>query len=92
MNSDRVELERGEGEYIRTACKHCHKQLSIHPNDINAEPNKIITGIAGPAGVAATVALWNVGFIAGLSLSIPFIIYGVQTKAAETFSSYLLKR
>jgi hypothetical protein len=92
MSSDRVELERDEGEHIRTACKHCHKQLSIHPNDINAEPNKIITGIAGVAGVAATVALWNVGFIAGLSLSIPFIIYGVQTKAAETFNSYLLKR
>lgn len=91
MASDRVELERDMGETFRATCTHCHDSRTVHVNDVKAEPNKIVLAAGGLAGVVATVALWQVGFIAVISLALPGIVYGAQAKAASTFNGYKIK-
>ena len=92
MATDRVELEKDRGETFRVSCDHCHESKTIHVNDIKAKPNAIVTGIGVAAGVGSAVALWNLGFIAAISGSLPIIIYAAQRKAADTFNSYKVKR
>ncbi len=91
MASDRVELERERGELIVVSCKHCHRKQSIHINEVKAEPNKVITGISVAAGAVASVALWNIGFIAVASFILPVIVYTAQQKMAATFNSYRIR-
>lgn len=92
MATDRVELEKEEGEFISAQCEHCYQQLRVHVNDINAEPNKVILGVGVGAGVVATAALWQLGVIAWVSGALPVIVYGAQLKAAETFNGYKIRR
>ncbi len=92
MATDRVELERDKGETFMMECAHCYVRKEIHVNDVNAVPNKIVTGVGVAVGVAAAVALWNIGFIAWISGGLPVIIYGAQRKSASTFNSYYLTR
>jgi hypothetical protein len=54
--------------------------------------NKVITGIGLAAGVAATAALWNIGFVAWIAGALPVIIYTAQRKGADTFNSYKIRR
>lgn len=92
MATDRVELEKEAGEFISLQCDECYRQLRVHVNDIKAEPNKIITGVGAGAGVVATAALWQLGFIAFAAGALPVIVYGAQLKAAETFNGYKIRR
>lgn len=85
-------MERDLGGTFLAECSHCHDRKTIHVNDVNAEPNKIIVGIGAGVGVVATAALWQLGFVAGLSLSLPLIIYAAQQKAAGTFNGYKVRR
>jgi|GEM_PF-6336705 transcription elongation factor Elf1 len=57
MATDRVEMERDLGETFLAECGHCHDRKTIHVNDVNAAPNKVITGIGAVAGVIAVAAL-----------------------------------
>ncbi|WP_116108084.1 hypothetical protein [Lewinella sp. IMCC34191] len=86
--TDRVDLERERGERFSANCAHCHKPGSIHVNQILAKPNPVITVIGGVAGLVATAALWNVGFIAYAAGALPVIVYQAQAKSAQTFNSY----
>lgn len=92
MATDRVELEKDKGETFRVDCDHCHESRTIHVNDISAKPSLIVTGIGVAAGVGATVALWQLGFIAWISGGLPVIIYAAQRKAADTFNGYKINR
>lgn len=92
MATDRVELEKDKGETFRVSCDHCHESRTIHVNDVKAKPNTIVTGIGVAAGIGATVALWQLGFVAWISGGLPIIIYAAQRKAADTFNSYKVKR
>ena len=88
--TDRVELERELGENFATRCKHCHKPGSVHVNHVRAAPNRVVTGVGIAAGVIATAALWQIGFIAFASGALPVIIYTAQNRSAETFNAYKL--
>ena len=90
--TDRVGLERDRGESFVATCAHCHKPRSVHVNEVKAQPNPLVTGIAVAAAVTATLALLHIGLLAYVSLAFPVIVYGVQTKEAETFNAYLLPR
>ncbi len=92
MATDRVELEKEQGETFRLSCSHCYESKTVHVNDIKAKPNLIVTGIGVAAGIGATVAMWNLGFIASISGGLPIIIYAAQRRAAETFNGYRVKR
>ncbi|TXF91177.1 hypothetical protein FUA23_02830 [Neolewinella aurantiaca] len=91
MATDRVEMERDLGETFLAACSNCHDRKTIHVNDVHAEPNRIITGVGGVVGVAATVALWQIGYVAVLSATLPVIIHAAQQKAATTFNGYKIR-
>ena len=88
--TDRVDLERELGESFADRCRHCHKPSSVHVNQVRAAPNRVVTGIGVAAGVVATVALWQVGFIAVASGALPVIIYTAQNRSADTFNGYKL--
>lgn len=92
MATDRVEMERDLGETFLVACSHCHDRKTIHVNDVNAEPNKIVTGVGAGMAVVLTAAFWQLGFIAGLSFTLPVIVYAAQQKAAATFNGYKIRR
>lgn len=89
--TDRVDLEREKGESFSARCAHCHKPGSVHVNHVLAKPNPVITAIGGVAGAVATVALWNVGFIAFASGALPVIVYQAQSRSAQTFNSYKIR-
>lgn len=91
MASDRVELEREKGERIPVECEHCHSRTKLHVNQVRAEPNKIITGASAVAGVVGAVALWQVGFIAAITVGLPVLVYQMQSRSASTFNSYKIK-
>ncbi|MGB3801884.1 MAG: hypothetical protein WA952_18845 [Lewinella sp.] len=86
--TDRVELELEMGQQFPAKCGTCHKPKSIHVNQVTAEPNPVVTAIGGIAGLAATAALWNVGFIAYAAGALPVVVYRAQAKSAQTFNSY----
>ena len=88
--TDRVDLEREVGERFSSHCQHCGKAGSIHVNDVKAAPNRTVTGIGIAAGVVATVALWQVGFIALASGALPVIVHTAQSRSADTFNGYKL--
>ena len=88
--TDRVDLERDLGETFASRCKHCHKPGSVHVNQVRALPNRMVTGLGVAAGVAATAALWKIGFIAFASGALPVIIYTAQNRSADTFNAYKL--
>lgn len=92
MATDRVELEKEKGEFIPAQCGHCYQQLRVHVNDIKAEPNKVILGAGVGAGVVATAALWQLGFIAFAAGALPVMVYGAQLKAVDTFNGYKISR
>lgn len=91
MATDRVEVERDLGETFLAECSHCHDRKIIHVNDVNAEPNKVITGIGVGIGVVATAVLWQLSVIALASGALPIIIYGAQRKAADRFNAYKIR-
>ena len=92
--TDRVELEREEGEAIRTTCKHCHEARTLHPNDIFAKPNVIVTGIATALVVGLLVALLMMGWIliSAILIGAPFAVWAAQQKSASNFNGYMIRR
>ncbi len=73
---DRLELAKSKGTEIPCQCPRCNYRFDAHVDDVRAEHDNTVTiiGILTliPA-IAFTYILWNVGFIAYLTLAFPII-------------------
>jgi len=79
---DRIELAKSKGVESELQCKRCNKRSITHVDDIKAVEDytvQIIGALSFIPALALTYLLWNFGFIAGASISIP-IIAGSTTK------------
>ena len=91
MANDRVELEKDRGETFSVNCDNCHARPTIHVNDVQAEPNKLITGGSGVLGLVCAGMFFQLGFIAALPLALPIVVYQAQARAASGFNRYKVR-
>lgn len=82
--TDRFELQQERGNEISERCKYCGNITKRRINRVHAKANFmwILAGII--ASVIATGFLWQLGWIAGATFSIPFLLWqATQTKASN---------
>ena len=91
MAADRAELEREEGMDHRVNCATCHHPYVATVNDVKAKPNLTIVGVSLLVGLALALAIWTIGFIAGLAFALPLVVYAAQQRMAASFNAYRVR-
>jgi len=91
--TDRPELIKDKGENFNIQCGNCNKNLTIHVNDVRAQPDVKILAFAGFVGILITIILWVLlGAVGTISLGIPILIWAQQNKAVHDFNRYMTRR
>jgi len=87
---DRFELQKERGNEISERCKKCGTVVKRRINRVHAKPNAFI--ILGGLAISAiaTILLWNLGWIASLTFSIPFIAWRTEEKKASAFNKVMV--
>lgn len=73
---DRIELAKAKGTEIPCQCQRCNNRYSAHVDDVRAEHDKTVAIIGVVSFVPAlilTFLLFNLGFIAFITLAFPII-------------------
>jgi len=83
---NRFELQQEIGNEINYRCTSCGTLENRHINRLSADPNYTIFFISLFVSVILTVLLWNVGFIAMVTLMLPFWAYFDSLKKANLFN------
>ncbi|NJC26638.1 hypothetical protein [Neolewinella antarctica] len=91
--TDRVELERAQGEAIRVTCKHCHESRTIHPNDVFAKPSLLPPVIVAIVVAIPLIILFRLGWIvfSVALIGAPFAVWAAQQQAATRFNGYRIR-
>ncbi len=91
--TDRPELIKDIGETFNLQCNHCHKNHTVHVNDVRAQPDPKVLGLGLLVGIIITIILWAVlGAVGTISIGIPILIWAQQNKAVHNFNRYMTRR
>ncbi|MDH7447360.1 hypothetical protein [Aquimarina sp. 2201CG14-23] len=89
----RGDLQMKVGDEVNVNCGHCGKQDKKHINRIDGVVDNKIILIAIVASVIVTIVLWNFyGAIGSITGVIPAFVWMYETKAANNFNSYKIRR
>lgn len=88
--TNRFELQQERGNEINERCNKCGTQVKRRINRVHAKPNVlyILGGLI--VGAIATVFLWNLGWIASITFSIPIMLYAYTNKEASKFNKLMV--
>lgn len=84
--NNRYDLQKERGNEINERCSYCGTITKKRINRVHAKPNRLILLGGLIAGIIATVFLWNLGWIASLTFSIPFLAWQQADKGARNFN------
>ncbi len=88
--TNRFELQKERGNEINERCKKCGTIVKRRINRVHAKANVImlLAGIAVSA--IATIFLWNLGWIATLTFTVPFFAWKYAEKKASDFNKVMV--
>jgi len=89
---NRFELQQELGNEINVRCKHCGNLENRHINRLTADTNYTIFFITLLFAVITTILLWNIGFIALITLTAPIWAYFEALKRANLFNKTRVSR
>ncbi len=88
--TNRFELQNERGNHINERCKKCGTIVKRRINRVYAKANKMyILGGLG-IGVLCTVLLWELGWVATLTFTIPIIIARSTEITASKFNKVMV--
>lgn len=88
--TNRFELQEERGNEINERCNHCGTQVKRRVNRVHAKPNLMIALGGLVLAALATVFLWNLGWIATLTLSLPIMIFAYTNGEASKFNKVMV--
>ncbi len=88
--TNRFELQEERGNHINERCNSCGSQVKRRVNRVHAKPNLgiVLAGLA--LGVITTVFLWNLGWIATLTFTIPILAFSYANNMASNFNKVMV--
>lgn len=89
---NRYQLQMELGDEINKNCKHCGTIEKRHINRLSADPDYMIFFISLFIAIILTVLLWNIGFIAMVTLMLPFWAYFNALKRANLFNKTRIRK
>lgn len=88
--TNRFELQEERGNTINERCNYCGTQVQRRVNRVHAKPNLIITFVGLALGILSTIFLWNLGWIATLTFSIPILVYSYANNQSSNFNKIMV--
>jgi DNA-directed RNA polymerase subunit RPC12/RpoP len=88
--SNRFELQEERGNHINDRCNHCGTQVKRRVNRVHAKPDIKIVSIGLLLGIISTIFLWNLGWIATLTFSIPILAFSYASQQASNFNKVMV--
>ena len=87
---NRFELQKERGNHINERCVKCGNITKRRINRVHAKAN--VLWIAGGVlvSIIAAIFLWQLGWIAGITFSIPFMIWKATEKTASNFNKIMV--
>lgn len=90
--SDRFELQKEVGNEINERCKYCGIFEKKHINRLHAEPNKFLIISVFIIAIILSIAFWNMGIIAKLTIMLPFWVSFNEQKKASDYNKIMVSR
>lgn len=84
---DRIGIAMKKGDNLELRCHECGKQSKYHLNDVRASKSKyllpIMLSISVVMAIAGTVILWDFGWVASATISVPFMMWFATISSEE---------
>lgn len=88
--TNRFELQEERGNEINERCDYCGTQVKRRINRVHAKPNLFIALAGFIIGVLSSLLLWNLGWIATLTFTIPIMAFGYTNNEASKFNKVMV--
>ena len=88
--SNRFELQEELGNYINDRCNSCGTQVKRRVNRVHAKPAIKIVLLGLLISFLATIFLWNLGWIATLTFTIPILAFSYASQQASNFNKVMV--
>ncbi len=89
---NRGDLQREMGDNVTITCNSCATVNRKHINRISAEvDNRVIIASIFAGIIISGLAIFYLGLIASLLLSIPIIVWRIEMNNAHDFNSYRIR-
>jgi len=88
--TNRFELQKERGNEINERCKKCGTIVKRRINRVHAKPNVYILLGGVAIGGISTIFLWNLGWIATLTFSVPILAWKYAEQKASAFNKVMV--
>ncbi|MBV1924610.1 MAG: hypothetical protein KUG68_11350 [Flavobacteriaceae bacterium] len=89
---DRFELQSEVGNEINLNCTNCGTINKKHINRLSAEPNRLYAIYGLVIAAIVIIFLWELGYISGLTFTIPIYLYFDAEKKASDYNKIMVSR
>lgn len=88
--TNRFELQEERGNHINERCKNCGTVTKRRVNRVHAKANFLWVLVAIGISAIATIFLWNLGWIASITLTFPFLVWQYFNNEASKFNKVMV--
>lgn len=88
--SNRFELQDERGNTINERCKYCGNITKRHVNRVHAKANVGWIAAAAIVGIIAAILLFQLGWIASITFTLPFFVWQYLDREASKFNKIMV--